>query len=255
MKRFLWTWAALWFSSHAAQAAEPPAAFQPGEVREIAPGVFFRYAATSDPNKAESSAPNNVWVVFEDYVVLVGGNTEREAPKLIAAVRQTTDRPIRYVLNTGSHPDQISGNEAFVREGASIVAQSRCVKRPRGNGRKDSPDDGRGTTPTLLFDEKLVFDDGRQRIELLYPGHGHTIGDAVAYLPKQKVLCTGDACPNGPSGDLSDSDSTAWIRSLEAMQGLEVGIVCPAGNTRGQGRAGKAEALSPRAAAAGATGH
>jgi phosphoglycerate dehydrogenase-like enzyme/glyoxylase-like metal-dependent hydrolase (beta-lactamase superfamily II) len=241
MNRILWTFAMLLIASHSARGEEITSVFKSGEVREIAPGVFFRYASASAPNKAAS--PNNVWIVFEDYVAVVGGTTELDAPNVIAAIRQTTDRPVRYVLNTGNHADQISGNAVFVREGAGIVAQSRCAQRLRSSGPKDSRPSGRETTaqhkraeargkaPTVIFDEKLVLDDGHQRVELMHLGHGHTIGDAVAYLPKQKILCTGDACPNGPSGDLSDSDSAAWIHSLEAMQELHVGIVCPARGT------------------------
>lgn len=228
MQRLLWTIAALMISTLSAHAAEVPAAFNPNEVREIAPGVFFRYSSTRAANKAAASGPNNVWIVFEDYVVVVGGTTEREAPNVIAAVRQTTDRPIRFVVNTGDHPDQTSGNTVFVREGASIVAQSQSVPRARTKGRKDALPAGSGNMPTVIFDEKLVWDDGRQRIELLHPGHGHTIADAVVYLPNQKILCTGDACPNGPTGDLSRSDSAAWIRSLDALHELDVDIVCPA---------------------------
>src|SRR5262249_49910698 len=51
---------------------------------------------------------------------------------------------------------------------------------------------------------------------------------AIVYLPEQKILCTGDSCPNGPTSDVSRSDSAAWIRSLENMQELDVDVVCPA---------------------------
>lgn len=243
MKRFLSTCAVLMISSQFARAADVIPVFKPDEVREIAPGVFFRYSSASAVNKGASSGPNNVWIIFEDYVAVVGGTTELDAPKVMAAIRQTTDRPVRYVLNTGNQADQISGNGVFAREGASIVAQSRCAQRLWSNGGKGSRPAGRETTgrdgraearrkaPTVIFDEKLVLDDGHQRVELLHLGHGHTIGDAVAYLPKQRILCTGDACPNGPSGDLGDSDSAAWIRSLETMQELDVGTVCPARGT------------------------
>src|SRR5258707_414909 len=81
--------------------------------------------------------------------------------------------------------------------------------------------------PNIIFDDRLVLDDGTQRVELLYMGHGHTLGDAVAYLPKHKILCTGDACVNGRFNYMGHSDSASWIRCLEKMQQLDVKLVCP----------------------------
>src|SRR5262249_108815 len=81
--------------------------------------------------------------------------------------------------------------------------------------------------PDVIFDDKFVLDDGKQRIEFLFLGHGHTAGDASAYLPKQKILCTGDACVNGAFNFMGHSDSASWIRPLRRMQQLDVKIVAP----------------------------
>lgn len=242
MNRFFWTLAALVTSSSLAGAADVTSDLKPNEVREIAPGVFFRYSSASGSIKAAASGPNNVWIIFDDYVAVVGGSTRLDAPNVIAAIRRTSDKPIRYVLNTCHHADQVSGNDLFAKEGASIVAQTRCARplrnkrshSPRANGETAGPNgsgESRGKEATVIFNEKLVLDDGNQRVELLHLGHGYTIGDAVAYLPRQKILCTGDACPNGLSGDASDSDTAAWIRTLEAMQELDIKIICPARGT------------------------
>src|SRR5262249_18506861 len=87
--------------------------------------------------------------------------------------------------------------------------------------------DGTLKAPSLVFDDKLVLDDGKQRVEFLFLGHAHTVGDAVAYLPNHKVLCTGDACVNGADNFLGHSDSASWVRALERMQQLDVRLVCP----------------------------
>jgi len=81
--------------------------------------------------------------------------------------------------------------------------------------------------PTLYFDRKFVIDDGTQRVELLYFGHGHTVGDAVAWLPKHGLLFTGDACVNGPFNYMGDSNTEAWIAALTAMADLPVKQIGP----------------------------
>ena len=46
--------------------------------------------------------------------------------------------------------------------------------------------------PAMTFNDSLVFDDGEHRVELIKMGPAHTSGDGIAYLPKEKILATGD---------------------------------------------------------------
>ncbi len=210
------------------------------EVKEIAPGVFFRYSSISATDKTVPfGGSNNTWIVFEDYVVVIDANFPKEAGDVIEAVRKTTKKPIRYVFDTHHHGDHSYGNAVFGEAGASIIAQANCARLLRVNGPKEFADAGKGKTgrkdvadsrlkvPNVIFDDKLVLDDGNQRVEFLFIGHAHTAGDGVAYLPRHKILCTGDACVNGAYNFMGHADSASWIRALEKMQQLDVKLVCP----------------------------
>jgi len=210
------------------------------EVKEVAPGVFFRYSSISATDKdVVFGGSNNIWVVFEDYVVVIDANFPKEAGDVIEAIKMTTDKPIRYVFDTHHHGDHAYGNAVFAKEGASIVAQAACARLLRIDGPKEFAEAGKGPAgrkdvaesklkaPNLVFDDKLVLDDGAQRVEFRFMGHAHTAGDAVAYLPNHKILCTGDACVNGAFNFMGHSDSASWIRALERMQQLDVDLVCP----------------------------
>jgi cyclase len=224
----------------AAPAAEQPPAMKFNEVRQIAPGVYFRYSAISATDKSVPfGGSNNVWVVFDDFVVVIDANFPKEAGDVIAAVKRTTDKPIRYVFDTHHHGDHAFGNAVFARQGASVIAQANCARILRTSGAREFAEEGRrpggrkdvaaGTfkAADLVFDDKLVLDDGSQRVEFLHFGHGHTAGDAVAYLPRHGILCTGDACVNGAYNYVGQGDSASWIRALERMQQLDVRLVCP----------------------------
>jgi cyclase len=226
------------FQSFAAAQDVPKMKFN--EVKEIAPGVFFRFSSISATDKSVVfGGSNNIWVVFDDYVLVYDANFPKEAGDVIAAVRKTTDKPIRYVLDSHHHGDHAYGNAVFAKAGATIVAQANCARLLRINGPKEFADAGKGPggrkdiadsflkVPDLIFDEKLVFDDGKQRAEMLFLGHAHTAGDAMLYLPKHKILCTGDACTNGPFNYMGHSDSASWIRVMERAQQLDVKLVCP----------------------------
>jgi phosphoglycerate dehydrogenase-like enzyme/glyoxylase-like metal-dependent hydrolase (beta-lactamase superfamily II) len=236
-------------SAHA-QGKLPKMKFE--DVREIAPGVFFRYSAISATDKSVVfGGSNNIWVVFDDYVLVYDANFPKEAGDVIAAIRKTTDKPIRYVLDSHHHGDHSYGNAVFARQGAAIVAQANCARLLRINGPKEFADAGKQPTgrkdvaesflkvPDLIFDQKLLFDDGKQRAEMYFFGHAHTAGDAFLYLPRQKILCTGDACTNGAFNYMGHSDVASWIRVLEQAQQLDVDIVCP-----GHGPLGRKDVLA-----------
>ncbi len=229
----------LWLSTTAVSADDiPKVAFN--EVKEVAPGVFFRYSAIGpEGSNIPFGGSNNIWIIFEDYVVVVDANFPKEAGDVIQAIWETTDKPIRYVLDTHHHGDHSYGNAMFGHLGASIVAQTNCARLLRVNGPKEFADAGKPPTgrkdvaksklkvPSLIFDEKFVLDDGKQRVEFLFFGHAHTAGDAFAYLPKQKIVCTGDACVNGAFNFMGHSDSASWIRVLEKCQQIDVNLVLP----------------------------
>src|SRR5205814_3047554 len=114
------------------------------EVQEVAPGVFFRYSAISPTDPSVFGGSNNIWVVFEDYVVVIDANFPKEAGDVIAAVKKTTDKPIRYVFDTHHHGDHAYGNAGFAQAGASVVAQRNCAQLLRVTGPTESAEAGRG---------------------------------------------------------------------------------------------------------------
>lgn len=207
------------------------------EVKEIAPGVFFRYSSISATNpKIPFGGSNHTWIVFKDHVVVVDANFPKEAADVIQAIKKTTDKPIRYVLDTHHHGDHAYGNAVWAKEGAKVISSKNCARLLLVNGPKAWEDAAKGRKDVAAsslkqvdesFDEKLVLDDGTQRVEFLWLGHAHTSGDAVAYLPKHKILCTGDACVNGAFNYMGHSNSASWIHVLEKMQALDVKMVCP----------------------------
>src|SRR5438132_4529336 len=231
---------ALLLTSDLAQAADELPKMKFNDVKEVAPGVFFRYSAIGpEGSNVPFGGSNNIWVVFEDYVVVIDANFPKEAHDVIEAIKKTTDKPIRYVFETHHHGDHAYGNGVFGEAGASIVVQANCARLLRLNGPEEfklagKPPTGRKDVaesmlkvPSVVFDDKLVLDDGKQRVEFLFLGHAHTSGDAFAYLPRQKLLCTGDACVNGAYNFMGHSDSASWIRVLDRAQQLDVKLVLP----------------------------
>jgi glyoxylase-like metal-dependent hydrolase (beta-lactamase superfamily II) len=207
------------------------------DVVEMAPGVFFRYSSIS---ATDMSVPfggcNNIWVVFKDHVAVIDANFPKEAEDVVAAIRKTTDKPIKFVLDTHHHGDHAYGNTVWAREGAKVVGHVNCSRLLETNGPKQWEEASKGRkdiaenklkTVDIPFDEKYVLDDGTQRLEFHFLGHAHTPGDAVAWLPKHRILCTGDACVNGAFNFMGHSNSASWVRVLDRMAELDPEVVLP----------------------------
>jgi len=76
------------------------------------------------------------------------------------------------------------------------------------------------TLPTITFDRSLILHKPGRDIHVYYLGKGHTRGDVVVYLPKEKVLMTGDLLTNGiPFA--RDSYPVEWVSTLEALGALD----------------------------------
>ena len=234
---------------------------QDQKVTQLAPGVFFWQGDT-----VIRQPSNCTWVVFNDYVLVIDANFPWGAREILLAIQRTTNKPIRFVFNTHYHADHGFGNGVFVEAGATIVSSRECRAESLSKGEADwrnqilnraqrpnaSEHDkavaeetrAKGYQmehPTLIFEDRMAFDDGERRVELIHVGPGHTIGDAVAYLPKEKILVTGDLCVNWTSGNNTgdrDADPDNWVKVLDLLAKWEVKTVVP-----GHGRLGTIEVL------------
>ncbi len=212
---------------------EPPRT-EPDDVVQLASGVYFRHG-----DLAGRSHCNNGFVVFKDFVLVIDANFPNGAEACLADIRKLTDKPVRFVFDTHHHGDHAYGNAVWRANGAVPVAQENVVKEMRrlepgrwresAEGREDVRKLGRDgpLEPIVTFPRRMVLDDGEQRVELLHFGTAHTRGDGFAYLPREKIIFTGDAVVNGPYNFMGDGNTESWLRVLEALGELDVEILAP----------------------------
>jgi len=80
--------------------------------------------------------------------------------------------------------------------------------------------------PTLTFEGRMVLYSATQPVEILALGRGHTSGDLEVYLPKSKVLMTGDLIA-GDTPYIADVSPYEWIHTLDAVEQLDFETVIP----------------------------
>jgi len=214
----------------------------------VAPDVYFHEGHVSDNADAVC---NNGWIIFEDYVLVIDANFPAGAKLIISKIRALTDKPIRFAFDTHHHGDHAYGNQIFVESGGVPVAHTGVIEEMKRYetgyyanepGRWEAAAKDRAdlrTTklkpPSVLFPKDLFFDDGKHRVELMHLGVAHTHGDAVAWLPKEGILFTGDMCVNGPYNYVGDGDVGKWVATLDAARKLGAKMVCTGHGPRSAG--------------------
>jgi len=199
-------------------------------VQTIAPDVYF---CEGDFDLGHC---NNGWIVFDDYVLAIDANYPSGAKLAIAKIHAMTAKPVRFVVDTHFHPDHSFGNQLWADEGAIPVAHVAVLDELEKSGAaawelaaKSRPDvaASRLKLPGLVYTDTMVFDDGRHCVELHWYGVAHTRGDTLVWLPREKILFTGDVCVNGAYNYVHDGNIAGWIKMLETAKALGAKIVCP----------------------------
>jgi glyoxylase-like metal-dependent hydrolase (beta-lactamase superfamily II) len=164
----------------------------------LADGVYA-LTAEGDPNVGA--------VEGEDFLVCFEAMaTPVAAREWLARLREHTDKPVKFLVLSHYHAVRVLGASAFDAE--VIVAHDNTRALIAERGRQDweseygrmprlfkEPASIPGLTwPTATFSDRFTIDLGGDRGELVlrYCGRGHTEGDIVAWLPRQRVLFAGD---------------------------------------------------------------
>jgi cyclase len=200
-------------------AAEEPKPFF--TLHEIGPGVFAAVAV------AGSGAGSNAgFVVGDDGVAVIDTfQSSTAAESLLRAIRERTDLPVRFVVDTHYHLDHVAGNGVFRETGATIVAQRNVRAWERTENLKwwgaDVPPDKRAwveslVLPELVYDQSIDLYLGSRRLEVrVWPGH--TGGDSIVVVPDADVVFTGDLFWDATLPNTTDADTAAWVTTDAAL--------------------------------------
>lgn len=206
----------------------------PETVRIVAPGVWFR------EGDMDLGHCNNILIEMKDYLIVVDANFPSGAKAAMADAKRISKKPVKYVFDTHHHGDHLYGNPIWTEAGATTLAfagvgeELKRVEPARWEAaaksradvaelKRDGPEPPKQEIQEAMF----VLNDGARKVEFRHFGWAHTKGDGFVYLPKEQVLCTGDAVVNGPHNATMDAKIGNWPAVLAAAGKLKVKTVLP----------------------------
>lgn len=191
---------------------------------ELGDGLYA-YTAEGDPNSGV--------IVGDDGVMVVDTQaTPGMAQGVIERIRQVTDKPIKYVVLSHYHAVRVLGASAYQAD--HIIASRDTYDLIVERGQQDYDSEvGRFprlfqsvetvpglTWPTLVFERALTLFMGQREVQILQLGRGHTKGDTVVWLPKEKVMFAGDLVEYGATPYTGDAYLREWPQTLANLRAL-----------------------------------
>ena len=110
--------------------------------------------------------------ILNEVILVIDANFPWGAREILADLKKTTNKPVKFVWDTHYHADHAYGNTVFVDAGAAVVCSEDCGWESRAKGQRDVENQAKEghseplEHPSVMFETRLVFDDGNQRVEL-----------------------------------------------------------------------------------------
>jgi len=174
------------------------------KAQKITANVYAFIGPLGQRSEENDGLNNNLgFIVTNDGVILIdSGASWMGAEKIERAIAAVTDKPVKWVINTGSQDHRWLGNDYFSSQGAEIIALKRTVQtqkqyakeqleRMQGFLKKRFKNTKSRHAQKTLSGDSARIELGGVKLELRYTD-AHYPGDAWVWLPDHSVLFTGD---------------------------------------------------------------
>ena len=194
---------------------------------------FTRLAENAYAYTAEGD-PNTGIVIGDDAVMVIDTQaTPVMAQDVIRRIREVTDKPIRYVVLSHYHAVRVLGASAYGAQHviASEATREMIVERGQQDYLSEvqrfprlfrSVESVPGLTwPTITFNDRMTLWLGSTEVQIIHAGRGHTRGDTIVWLPKERVLFSGDLVEYGATPYCGDAHLQDWPQTLQKLRDLK----------------------------------
>ncbi|HEY3824296.1 MAG TPA: MBL fold metallo-hydrolase [Bryobacteraceae bacterium] len=131
-----------------------------------------------------------------DGVLMVDSQFAPLTEKIVAAIKQVSTSPIKFLINTHVHGDHTGGNENLAKMGVTIFAREELRNRlahpaPGANGAPGTPAPA-AALPVVTYSTPLTLHMDGEDVQAIPIPKAHTDGDTLVYFPNNNVIMIGD---------------------------------------------------------------
>lgn len=216
-------------------------AAEPMKARPVGDGAWFVQGEAALGSAANRNFISNAgFIVTPAGVVVIDAlGSPALAEELVAAVKQVTTQPIRYVIVTHYHADHIYGLQVLKAQGATVIAHragleylnSDTAERRLAASREELfpwIDERTRLVPAdTWLDADTVLEIGGEKLHIRHVGPAHTPEDLVVYIERSRVLFAGDLVFRGRIPFVGQADSRGWIDALSGLIALRPATIVP----------------------------
>mgnify|MGYP006271731417 FL=1 len=192
----------------------------------------WAYTAEGDPNTGV--------VIGDDCVMVLDAQaTPVMAQDVLRHIRTVTDKPVKHVVLSHYHAVRVLGASGY--GAANIIASQDTYDLITERGQQDYESEFERfprlfnaietvpglTWPNIVFKGAMTVWLGSVEVQLLQLGRGHTKGDTVAWLPRERVLFSGDLVEFGATPYTGDAYLRDWPATLDNLAALQPLAVVP----------------------------
>lgn len=203
---------------------------------EIDSGVYVRPGQHAMAF-VEDNIANVGFIVGEKCVAVIDtGGSYEEGQALSCALKQVTDKPVCYVINTHVHPDHMLGNLAFKQEGTIFVGHAKLPRAMAILGptylQRASEYAGRELSeehivlPDQVVEDQIQLDLGRRTLVLTAQPTAHTETDLSIYDETTKTIWLADLLFMEHIPVVAGS-LDGWLRVIEHLKESPAECVVP----------------------------
>ena len=106
--------------------------------------------------------------IGEDGVFMIDNQFARLSPKILAAIKTLSNKPIKFLVNTHWHGDHSGGNVNFQKEGATILAHDNVRKRIQETPNRDGTMSQKEAFPVITFNDKMNIHINGEKIAVFH---------------------------------------------------------------------------------------
>jgi len=163
--------------------------------------------------------------IGEDGVFMIDDQFAPLSEKIMAAIKELTDKPVKFLINTHWHFDHTGGNENFGKSGSIIVAHHNIYQRMSVDNfvaafNMEVPAASKEALPVVTFNDEVTFHMNNLHIAAKHVPNAHTDGDSYITFGDQNVAHLGDLFFNGLYPFIDAGSGGSIYGMIDAIAGI-----------------------------------